>query len=146
MDWAEIALEDRDRVPQWKSGTNNEVYIYTIDTVHHPELRKREVREALALAIDCPTLMEQIFDNLLTCHTNLSQTGTVGILPRRTVQRTPTGDLRRQRLEAIANRVHNEFYFYPNFQVAQIYGMSENLQWEPHYAPRIRANTMYFSE
>ena len=81
VDWAEIALEDRDRVPQWKSGTNNEVYIYTIDTVHHPELRKREVREALALAIDCPTLMEQIFDNLLTCHTNLSQTGTVGITP-----------------------------------------------------------------
>ena len=295
VDWAEIALEDRDRVPQWKSGTNNEVYIYTIDTVHHPELRKREVREALALAIDCPTLMEQIFDNLLTCHTNLAQTGTVGITPENTaaypydpqrarellvegnydpdneirlsmrsqrvpkdveyaeavvtfwrevginadlnvvessvrsrMQRsncghqrtrqdfidapgedlnekcrnlgpgppeyasqhivesatstesldysrqavlrnscysrssgvcfsdlealieeangTPTGDLRRQRLEAIANRVHDEFYFYPNFQVVQIYGMSENLQWEPHYAPRIRANTMYFSE
>ena len=47
--------------------------------MHHPELRKREVREALALAIDCPTLMEQIFDGLTTCHTNLSPTGTVGI-------------------------------------------------------------------
>ena len=80
-DWAEISLEDRQRVPKFKSGTNNEVYIYTIDTVHHPELRKRDVREALALAIDCPTMMEQIFDNLLSCHTNLAQTGTVGITP-----------------------------------------------------------------
>ena len=59
---------------------------------------------------------------------------------------TPTGDLRRQRLEAIANRVHDEFYFYPNFQIVQIYGLSANLEWEPHYAPRIRANTMYFSQ
>ncbi len=78
-DWAEIALEDRDRVPQWKSGTNNEVYIYAIDTVHHPELSKKDVRKALAYAIDCPTLMEEIFDGLLSCHTNLAQTGTVGI-------------------------------------------------------------------
>ncbi len=295
VDWAEIALEDRDRVPKWKSGTNNEVYIYTIDTVHHPELSKRGIREALALAIDCPTLMEEIFDGLLECHTNLAQDGTVGITEENTAaypydpararellaeagydedneinlfiranrvpkdveyaeavvtfwrevginanlevvessvrsakqrsncghQRTredfenaagndlhekcknlgpgppefasqhivesatstesldysrqallrnscysrssgvcyqdlqeaiqeaietPTGDLRRQRLEAIANRVHDDFHFYPNFQVVQIYGLSANLEWEPHYAPRIRANTMYFSQ
>jgi hypothetical protein len=59
---------------------------------------------------------------------------------------TPTGEERRERMEAIANRVHNNFHFVPNFLVVSIYGLSENLEWEPHYAPRIRANTMYFSK
>ena len=295
-DWAaDIGFEQQARVPKLKSGTNNEVYIYTIDTVHHPELRKREVREALALAIDCPTLMEQIFDGLTTCHTNLSPTGTVGITAENSApyphdpqrarkllaeanyneandirlsirsnrapreveyaeavvtfwrevginaelnvvessgssdlqlsscgnQRTredfenapgadlnekcrnlrprtpyfasrhivesatstesldysrqavlhnscyslssgvcfqdleelieeaiatPAGNLRRQRLEVIGNRVHDDFYFYPNFQIVQIYGMSANLEWDPHYAQRIRVNTMYFTQ
>ncbi len=294
-DWAEISFDDRDLAPKWKSGTNNEAYIYAIDTVHHPELRKQEVREALNLAIDCETLMEQIFSNVLECYGNIAQTGTVGITPdnskgypydpdrarqllqeagydenneiklhirnqrvpkdveyaeavvtywreagfnanllvvessihagtgrsncghgrtredfanaagadlhekcrnlgpgepnfasmhitapatstesldfsRQAILRnscysrssgvcfedlemmieeanaTPTGDLRRQRMEAIANRVHNNFHFVPNFLVVQIYGLSEGLEWEPHYAPRIRANTMYFSQ
>ena len=59
---------------------------------------------------------------------------------------TPTGDERRQRMEAIANRVHDNFHFVPNFLVVSIYGLSEDLEWEPHYAPRIRANTMTFSQ
>lgn len=294
-DWAEISFDDRDLAPKWKSGTNNEAYIYAIDTVHHPELRKKEVREALNLAIDCETLMEQIFSNVLECYGNIAQTGTVGITPdnskgypydpdrarqllqeagyddnneiklhirnqrvpkdveyaeavvtywrevginaellvvessihagtgrsncghgrtredfataagadlhekcrnlgpgepnfasmhltapatstesldfsRQAILRnscysrssgvcfedlemmisdanqTPTGPQRTQRMEAIANRVHNNFHFVPNFLVVQIYGLSENLEWEPHYAPRIRANTMYFSQ
>ena len=295
-DWAEIAFQDRDLAPQWKSGTNNEAYVYAIDTVHHPWLRQREIREALNLAIDCETLMAEIFDGVLECYGNISQTGTVGITPensagypynperaRELIQQvgydpdaddseiklhirsqrvpkdveyaeavitfwrdvgfntnlyvvesgihagtgrsncghgrtredfanapgtdlhekcanlgpgqpnfasmhitapatstesldfsrqailrnscysrssgicygdlemmieeanaTPSGDLRRQRMEAIANRVHNDFHFVPNFLVVQIYGLSEDLEWEPHYAPRIRANTMDF--
>ena len=294
-DWAEIAFEDRGLVPKWKSGTNNEAYIYAVDTVHHPELRKQKVREALNLAIDCETLMAQIFEGVLECYGNIAQTGTVGITPensagypydpdrarqllaeagynpdneiklhirnqrvpkdveyaesvvtfwrevginaelhvvessvhgntgrsncghqrtreefdsaegadlhekcrtlgpgapnfssmhitgpatstesldfsRQAILRnscysrssgvcfgdlemmieeanaTPTGEERRERMEAIVNRVHNNFHFVPNFLVVSIYGLSENLEWEPHYAPRIRANTMYFSK
>ncbi len=293
VDWAQISFEDRTRVPQWLSATNNEAYIYNIDTVHHPELQKREVREALNLAIDCQTLMEEIFDNILQCYGNIAQTGTVGITPensagypydperarelltqanydpdneiklhirsnwipkdveyaeavitfwrdvgintnlyvvessihagtgrsncghgrtredfenaagadlrekcatlgpgmpnyssmhltapatstesldfsRQAILRnscfsrssgvcyddfekmieeanaTPSGDLRRQRMEVLANRVHDEFYFVPNFLIVQIYGMSADLKWEPHYAPRLRANIMDF--
>jgi peptide/nickel transport system substrate-binding protein len=80
-DWAEISLDDRDRVPQFQVATNNELYVYAIDTIHHPELRKVEVREALNLAIDCETLMERIFDSLLECYGNIAQPGTVGITP-----------------------------------------------------------------
>ncbi|HZA21478.1 MAG TPA: hypothetical protein VFA32_02555 [Dehalococcoidia bacterium] len=44
------------------------------------------------------------------------------------------------------SRVHDEFYFVPNFLVVTIYGLSENLEWEPTYAPRVRANTMTFTQ
>ena len=295
-DWAEIAFQDRELAPQWKSATNNEAYVYAVDTVHHPWLRLREVREALNLAIDCETLMEEIFDGVLECYGNIAQTGTVGITPENSAgypydperaeqllqevgydkdaddsliklhirsQRvpkdveyaeavvtfwrdvginaellvvessihagtgrsncghgrtredfdnapgadlhekcanlgpgepnyasmhitapatstesldfsrqgilrnscfsrssgvcyqsleemieeanaTPSGDLRRQRMEAIADRVHFDYHFVPNFLVVQIYGLSADLEWEPHYAPRIRANIMDF--
>ena len=78
-DWAEISLDDRNRVPKHVVGTNNEAYLFVIDTVHHPELRKKDVREALTLAVDCETLMEQIFDDLFTCFTAMAQMGTEGI-------------------------------------------------------------------
>ena len=58
---------------------------------------------------------------------------------------TPTGELRRERMEWLGDYVHNNYHFVPNFLVVQIYGMSAELQWDPHYAPRIRANTMSFS-
>ncbi|HZA23514.1 MAG TPA: ABC transporter substrate-binding protein, partial [Dehalococcoidia bacterium] len=32
-DWAEIASDNRDMVPKWKSATNNEAFIFSIDTV-----------------------------------------------------------------------------------------------------------------
>ena len=297
VDWAEIAFQDRDLAPQWKSATNNEAYVYAIDTVHHPWLRMREVREALNLAIDCETVMEEIFDGVLECYGNIAQTGTVGITPensagypydperaeellqqvgydedaddsliklhirsnrvpkdveyaeavvtfwrdvgvnaellvvessihagtgrsncghgrtredfdnapganlhekclalgpgmpnfssmhitapatstesldfsRQSVLRnscysrssgvcyqdfeellevanaTPSGELRRERMEELADYVHNNYHFVPNFLVVQIYGMSEDLRWDPHYAPRIRANIMDFA-
>jgi ABC-type transport system substrate-binding protein len=293
-DWADISLDDRERVPKWKSATNNEAYIYAIDTVFHPELRKVEVREALNLAIDCETLLKEIFEGLLECYGNIAQTGTVGITPensagypydperaRELLQQanydpknviklhirsnkvpkdveygeavvtywrevginaelqvvessvrsnisysncgnqdrqvildapgaslhekcrglgppgptfasmhltesgtstesldfsrqaalrnscfsrssgicedeleammdealaTPTGPMRVQRMQAIADHVHNHFHFVPNFLVVTVYGMSANLEWEPYYAPRIRANTMFFTQ
>ena len=49
-------------------------------------------------------------------------------------------------MEAIANHVHDHFHFHPNFLVVTVYGMSEGLEWEPYYAPRIRANTMTFTQ
>ena len=296
-DWAEIAFQDRELAPKWKSATNNEAYVYAIDTVHHPWLRLKDVREALNLAIDCETLMEEIFDGVLECYGNIAQTGTVGITPensagypynperamellqgvgydadaddsliklhirsqrvpkdveyaeavvtfwrdvginaellvvessihagtgrsncghgrtredfanaagadlhqkcvslgpgqpnfasmhitapatstesldfsRQAVLRnscfsrssgvcfqyfedkleianaTPSGDLRRERMEELADRVHFDYHFVPNFLVVQIYGLSADLEWEPHYAPRIRANIMDFT-
>ncbi|MCY4365791.1 MAG: ABC transporter substrate-binding protein [Chloroflexi bacterium] len=294
-DWAEIAIDDRDRVPKWVSATNNEVFRFTIDTIFDPELSKKDVRAALNHAVDCQTILEQIYGGLVSCYGNIAQVGTVGIteynsaphaydpdlamqllqqanydpeheivltmrsnrIPkdvevgeayvtswnavgikatlnvvessvysqihrstcghqrtreeianaagadlhakcvtlgpgpprhaslsvaagptstesldysRQAVLRnscysrssgvcyqdlqdmieeagaTPTGDLRVQRMETIADYVHDNFHFVHGFQVVSVYALSEGLEWTPHYAPRVRANTMYFSK
>ncbi len=81
-DWAaDIGFAEKDNVPKFASGTNNEVYIYVLDTIWHPELRKVKVREALNLATDCETLMAALYDGLQKCFGNISAVGTVGITP-----------------------------------------------------------------
>lgn len=79
-DWAvDIGFENIEAVPVAKSGTNNEVFTLVADNIWHPELRKKEVRQALALGVDCQTLMEVLYDGLQECIGNISQWGTVGI-------------------------------------------------------------------
>ncbi len=79
-DWAvDIGFQNIDSVPQAKTGTNNEVFTLVADNIWHPELSKKKVRQALALAVDCQTLMEVLYDGLQECIGNISQWGTVGI-------------------------------------------------------------------
>lgn len=75
----DIGFDNIDQVPKALTGTNNEVYILVADNIWHPELKKRKVREALVLAIDCETIMETLFNGLQECWGNISQFGTVGI-------------------------------------------------------------------
>jgi len=43
--------------------------------------------------------------------------------------------------------VHDHFYLVDGLhQVVSLYALSENLEWEPTYAHRIRANTMFFDK
>ena len=58
----------------------------------------------------------------------------------------PTGATRVKLQEAVATHVHGHFHSIHGFQVVSIYALSENLEWEPTYAPRIRANTMFFTK
>ena len=79
-DWAvDIGFENIDSVPLAKTGTNNEVFTLVADNIWHPELSKKDVRRALALGVDCQTLMEVLYDGLQECIGNISQWGTVGI-------------------------------------------------------------------
>jgi peptide/nickel transport system substrate-binding protein len=75
----EIGFANRDRVPVFLTGTNNEAVLLVADNIWHPELKKKAVREALALAIDCEGLMESLYDGLQTCYGTISQRGTVGV-------------------------------------------------------------------
>ena len=75
----EIGFENIERVPRAITATNNEIYLLVADNIWHPELKKKDVREALTLAIDCETLMETLYNGLQECYGNISQQGTIGI-------------------------------------------------------------------
>ncbi len=78
--WAvDIGFENIGAVPVAKTGTNNEVFTLVADNIWHPQLQNKDVRRALAHAVDCQTLMEVLYDGLQECIGNISQWGTVGI-------------------------------------------------------------------
>ena len=287
-DWAaDIGFDNKTNVPQWKQSGTTEVYALIPDTMWHPELKKKKVREALNLAIDCQAITDALLEGM-PCWGNISPAGTVGLTPENTaayaydparakqllaeanydpankiviysrsgrccrdpefmeailqywseagvnaefkvVERTrskeisssgcgrfrdeadyigvwdcaqrdppgpnfasshtmttatsnemldtqvqanrrvgclhtsskacfpdvwekivvamatPPGDLRTERWVEVSDFIHNDFIFIPLVQVQLVYGMAENLDWEPLYAPRLRANTMKFT-
>jgi peptide/nickel transport system substrate-binding protein len=56
----------------------------------------------------------------------------------------PEGPERTQAMIEIANIAYEEVYFINLFEVVMVYGMSQDLEWEPYYAPRLRGNTLRF--
>ena len=81
-DWAaDIGFENQDKVPKFSAGTSNEIYTYVLDTIWHPELRKKKVREALNLATDCEAILQSLYGGLQSCYGNISAKDTVGITP-----------------------------------------------------------------
>lgn len=283
-EWAaDIGFDQTDNVPKIRTGLNNEIFALLVDTVWHPELKKKKVRMALAHAIDCNALTEALYQSLVKCWGNTSAQGTAGITPENSapyeydpalsrklleeagydeaneikvftrngrVQKDveyyegvvgywkkvgvnaslqvvekginsdlnqtgcgrtedpirchefppaprynasphtmstatsneildyirqarlrsscyatrskicdqeleklieiadpmPLGDDRTRALEAIANRVHDEYFYFPAFQVAVVFALAENLEWEARYDPRVRVNAMRFTE
>jgi peptide/nickel transport system substrate-binding protein len=287
-DWAaDIGFENKAIMPQWKQSSTSEVFALILDTMWHPELTKRDVREALNLAIDCQAITDALLDGL-PCWGNISPPGTIGLnegnsapypydpararellqeanydpankitihthtgyccrnlefqeaviqywteaginaelqivdttrqkdvtssgcgryanesgyqgvwdcaergpagpnfaSPNATVTNTsnemldtqvqagrrvgclntssfacfpdqwekimvamatPTGDLRTERMVEISDFIHDEYLFVPFIAVELVYGLAENLDWEPLYAPRLRPNTMKFT-
>lgn len=287
-DWADnIGFENASEVPQPIQSGTNEIYTLVADNIWHPELKKKKVRMALAHAINCQDIVENLYDNRNKCFGNISQEGTLGITPENSApyeynpdlarqllaeaeydpanvirihtrngrvyrdlelweavisywkevgvtgelqvlenslatatrrsgcgkfnqepgyaeamdceergpapptnasshyyetatsneqldfarqgtlrlscfnvnsrvcipefeeqikiaQETPLGDLRRERMEELAQRTHDEYWFIPFFHVQAVYGLVEDLQWTPRYDPRIRVSTMSF--
>ena len=288
-DWAaDVGFENKGAVPKWKQSSTSEVFALIPDAMWHPELKKKKVREALNLAIDCQTITDALLDGL-PCWGNINPPGTVGVTDRnskpypfdpvrarellaeanydpenkiiiysrtgnccrneefqeaviqywvevgvtaefrlleynqsRVIQRagcgqfakepdyvdvwdcaqrdppgpsfasshmlvtatsnemldgqvqanrrvgclststracfpdifekvmeasaTPVGDLRTQRMVEIFDFAYDEFIFIPFIEVQLVYGLAADLDWEPLYAPRVRANTMKFTQ
>jgi peptide/nickel transport system substrate-binding protein len=287
-DWADnVGFENITKVPQAIQSGSNEIYTLVADNIWHPELKKRQVRQALAHAIDCPTIMKALYEGRNECFGNISQPGTLGINDKNSkpydynptlakqllkeagydpanevrihaqigrvyrngelleavvgywkeigvnakliswepaqyaagrqsgcgqfvgqpgyaekldcasrpppgpfnasthyyavptsnesldyqrqgilrlscfgingrvcdpvlekkievASATPLGDLRKQRMEEIAQIARDEYYFIPFFHNQVVYGAAKNLEWTPRYDPRIRVNTMRF--
>ena len=55
------------------------------------------------------------------------------------------GPERQKAMADILDYAYEQVYFIPFFQVIYVYGLSEHMNWEPYYAPRLRGNTMSFS-
>ena len=58
----------------------------------------------------------------------------------------PEGPERVAAMEEIAQIAYDQAYFLPYFEVVYVYGLSADMEWEPYYAPRLRGNTMRFSQ
>jgi peptide/nickel transport system substrate-binding protein len=280
-------LDDADKMPAFVVGAEGSVILLRYDTLWNPPLAKKEIRQALAHAIDCPTMLKALYDGRNECIANISQPGTLGInaqnskpyeynptLAKRLLKEggydpaneirihaqigrvyrngelleavigywkeigvtaklvtwepaqyadgrssgcgrfvgqpgyaekmdcgarnppapfnasthyyavptsnesldyqrqgilrlscfgvnsrvcdpalekkieeasaTPLGDLRKQRLEELAQIAYDEYYFITFFHTQVVYGAAKNLEWKPRYDPRIRVNTMRF--
>ena len=59
-------------------GTSAESYALTINTVWHPELKKKKVRQAMAHAINCEEMIEALYGGYTTCRGNIIWPGIIG--------------------------------------------------------------------
>ena len=58
----------------------------------------------------------------------------------------PEGPERTKAMEEIADYAYERAVFLPFFEVVYVYGLAGDIEWQPYYAPRLRGNTMRFTE
>jgi peptide/nickel transport system substrate-binding protein len=89
--------------------------------------------------------MQRFNQSRLSCF-NLSSRVCIPELERQTqaANEIPEGPERTQAMIEIADYAYDQAFFLPLFEVVYVYGLAEDLEWEPYYAPRLRANTMSF--
>ena len=58
----------------------------------------------------------------------------------------PEGPERTKAMEEIADFAYEEAIFLPFFEVVYVYGLADDIEWQPYYAPRLRGNTLRFTE
>jgi peptide/nickel transport system substrate-binding protein len=111
-DWAmDIGFENKESVPKWKQSTTTEVYALIPDLMWHPELKKREVREALNLAIDCQAIADALLDGI-PCWGNISPEGSIGITPRNSATYPYDPERARQLLQQAGYDPNNKIFIY----------------------------------
>jgi peptide/nickel transport system substrate-binding protein len=112
-DWAaDIGFENQGQVPQFKDSGTTQMVAISLDTLWHPELKKKKVREALAYAIDCPGIMTSLYQGFRKCYGAVSAPGTVGITPENSVPYPYNPTLARQLLQEAGYDPKNEILVY----------------------------------
>ena len=108
-DWADnIGFENASEVPQAIQSGTNEIYTLVADNIWHPELKKKEVRMALAHAIDCQAIVESLYDGRNECFGNISQPGTLGINEQNSAPYEYNPEMSRELLEEAGYDPQNE--------------------------------------
>jgi peptide/nickel transport system substrate-binding protein len=81
-----------------KPGSSAETFALTVNTLWHPELKKKEVREAIVHAINCQEMVEVLYSGLTTCRGNIIWPGVIGASERNTAPYEYNPELSRQLL------------------------------------------------
>ena len=100
MGW-DVGVEQIEAFPadQLRFGSSAETYSLQIDTVWHPELRKKEVRQAIAHAVNCQELVDTLYAGLTTCRGNIIWPGIIGATEENTRPYEYDPELSKQLLE-----------------------------------------------
>jgi ABC-type transport system substrate-binding protein len=67
-----------------KAGSSAETFALTVNTLWHPELKKKEVRQAIVHAINCQEMVDVLYSGLTTCLGNIIWPGVIGASQRNT--------------------------------------------------------------
>ena len=83
---------------QIKTGTSAETFAMTTNTVWHPELKKKQVREAIVHAINCQEMIDTLYAGQTTCRGNIIWPGITGATERNTAPYEYNPELSKQLL------------------------------------------------
>ena len=61
-----------------RSGGSAEIFVLRPNALWHPELKKKEVRQALAHAIDCKEIVDALYNGATKCRGNIIWPGVIG--------------------------------------------------------------------
>jgi ABC-type transport system substrate-binding protein len=67
-----------------KAGSSAESFAFTVNTLWHPELKKKQVRQAIVHAINCQEMVDVLYSGLTTCRGNIIWPGVIGASERNT--------------------------------------------------------------
>ncbi len=112
-DWAaDIGVENQGKVPQFKESGTTQIVTISLDTLWHPELKKKKVRQALAHAVDCQGIMDSLYKGLRKCWGAISAPGTVGLTPENSAPYPHNSGLARKLLQEGGYDPKNEIRVY----------------------------------
>ena len=97
----DVGVEVLDVLPpeQIRTGTSAEIEGFKMDTVWHPELKKKKVRQAIVHAINCQELVDTLYGGYPSCRGNMIWPGIIGATERNTAPYEYNPTLARQLLE-----------------------------------------------
>ena len=96
----DIGVEALEVLPreQIRTGTSAEIQGFKLDTVWHPELKKKKVRQAIVHAINCQEMVDSLFGGYPKCRGNMIWPGIIGATERNTAPYEYNPTLARQLL------------------------------------------------
>ena len=108
----DIGFQNINQVPVAKIGSTSEIFVMYVDTIWHPELKKKEVRQALVHAINCQEIVEALYDGQTECRGNVAPPGTLGITSENGKPYEYNPELARQLLQEANYDPNNEIIIY----------------------------------